>query len=145
MKQLPGNNYEFTQPIQMRTNELISGVRADVAIKLYGDDLEQLVEVGEKIEAVAKGVPGAADVKLEQATGLPLLTVTTDREALVRYGLNPGDVQETVATAVGGEVAGQLFEGDRRFDIVIRLPERIRQDPCRAAGPSHSAARQRQP
>lgn len=130
VKQLPGNNYEFTQPIQMRTNELISGVRADVAIKLYGDDLEQLVEVGEKIEAVAKGVPGAADVKLEQATGLPLLTVTTDREALVRYGLNPGDVQETVATAVGGEVAGQLFEGDRRFDIVIRLPERIRQDPA---------------
>ena len=130
VKQLPGNNYEFTQPIQMRTNELISGVRADVAIKLYGDDLEQLVEVGEKIEALAKGVPGAADVKLEQATGLPLLTVTTDREALVRYGLNPGDVQETVATAVGGEVAGQLFEGDRRFDIVIRLPERIRQDPA---------------
>ncbi len=130
VKQLPGNNYEFTQPIQMRTNELISGVRADVAIKLYGDDLEQLVEVGEKIEAVAKAVPGAADVKLEQATGLPLLTVTTDREALVRYGLNPGDVQETVATAVGGEVAGQLFEGDRRFDIVIRLPERLRQDPA---------------
>jgi heavy metal efflux system protein len=130
VKQLPGNNYEFTQPIQMRMNELISGVRADVAIKLYGDDLEQLVEVGEKIEAVAKAVPGAADVKLEQATGLPLLTVTTDREALVRYGLNPGDVQETVATAVGGEVAGQLFEGDRRFDVVIRLPERIRQDPA---------------
>jgi cobalt-zinc-cadmium resistance protein CzcA len=130
VKQLPGNNYEFTQPIQMRMNELISGVRADVAIKLYGDDLEQLVEVGEKIEAVAKAVPGAADVKLEQATGLPLLTVTTDREALVRYGLNPGDVQETVATAVGGEVAGQLFEGDRRFDIVIRLPERLRQDPA---------------
>ncbi len=130
VKQLPGNNYEFTQPIQMRMNELISGVRADVAIKLYGDDLEELVEVGEKIEAVAKAVPGAADVKLEQATGLPLLTVTTDREALVRYGLNPGDVQETVATAVGGEVAGQLFEGDRRFDIVIRLPERIRQDPA---------------
>ncbi len=130
VKQLPGNNYEFTQPIQMRMNELISGVRADVAIKLYGDDLEQLVEVGEKIEAVAKTVPGAADVKLEQATGLPLLTITPDREALVRYGLNPGDVQETVATAVGGEVAGQLFEGDRRFDIVVRLPERIRQDPA---------------
>jgi len=130
VKQLPGNNYEFTQPIQMRMNELISGVRADVAIKLYGDDLERLVEVGEKIEAVAKTVAGAADVKLEQATGLPLLTITPDREALVRYGLNPGDVQETVATAVGGEVAGQLFEGDRRFDIVVRLPERIRQDPA---------------
>ncbi len=130
VQQLPGNNYEFTQPIQMRMNELISGVRADVAIKLYGDDLEQLVEVGEQIEAVARTVPGAADVTLEQATGLPLLTITPDREALVRYGLNPGDVQETVAIAVGGEVAGQLFEGDRRFDIVVRLPERIRQDPA---------------
>lgn len=133
VKQLPGNNYEFTQPIQMRMNELISGVRADVAIKLYGDDLERLVEVGEKIEAVAKTVPGAADVRLEQATGLPLLSITPDRQALVRYGLNPGTVQDTVATAVGGEVAGQLFEGDRRFDIVIRLPESLRQDPAALA------------
>ena len=107
VKQLPGNNYEFTQPIQMRMNELISGVRADVAIKLYGDDLDTLVEVGKRIEEVAKSVPGAADVKSEQATGLPLLTVTPDRNALVRYGLNPGVVQETVATAVGGEVSGQ--------------------------------------
>ncbi len=133
VKQLPGNNYEFTQPIQMRMNELISGVRADVAIKLYGDDLDILVKVGKQIEDVAKAVPGAADVKLEQATGLPLLTVTPDREALVRYGLNPGAVQETVATAVGGEVSGQLFEGDRRFDIVVRLPERLRQDPAALA------------
>jgi cobalt-zinc-cadmium resistance protein CzcA len=133
VKQLPGNNYEFTQPIQMRMNELISGVRADVAIKLYGDDLDTLVEVGKSIEEVAKSVTGAADVKLEQATGLPLLTVTPDRNALVRYGLNPGVVQETVATAVGGEVSGQLFEGDRRFDIVVRLPERLRQDPAALA------------
>jgi len=127
--EIPGNNYEFTQPIQMRMNELISGVRADVAIKLYGDDLDTLVEVGERIEAVAGSVAGAADVRLEQATGLPLLTITPDRQALIRYGLNPGDVQDTVATAVGGEVAGQLFEGDRRFDIVVRLPEALRQDP----------------
>ncbi|MBP3983825.1 CusA/CzcA family heavy metal efflux RND transporter [Pseudoxanthomonas helianthi] len=133
VKQLPGNNYEFTQPIQMRMNELISGVRADVAIKLYGDELDTLVEVGKRIEAVAKTVPGAADVKLEQATGLPLLAVTPDRQALVRYGLNPGAVQDTVATAVGGEVAGQYFEGDRRFDIVVRLPERLRQDPAALA------------
>lgn len=133
VKQLPGNNYEFTQPIQMRMNELISGVRADVAIKLYGDDLDTLVEVGKRIEEVANSVAGAADVKLEQATGLPLLTVTPDRNALVRYGLNPGVVQETVATAVGGEVSGQLFEGDRRFDIVVRLPERLRQDPAALA------------
>ncbi|MGX5729677.1 efflux RND transporter permease subunit [Pseudoxanthomonas beigongshangi] len=130
VKQLPGNNYEFTQPIQMRMNELISGVRADVAIKLYGDDLDRLVAVGRGIEAVARTVPGAADVKLEQTTGLPLLNITPDRRALARYGLNPGVVQDTVATAVGGEVAGQLFEGDRRFDIVIRLPERLRQDPA---------------
>lgn len=133
VKQLPGNNYEFTQPIQMRMNELISGVRADVAIKLYGDDLDVLVETGRRIEAVAKTVPGAADVKLEQATGLPLLAVTPDRQALVRYGLNPGAVQDAVATAVGGEVAGQYFEGDRRFDIVVRLPERQRQDPAALA------------
>ena len=133
VKQLPGNNYEFTQPIQMRMNELISGVRADVAIKLYGDDLEMLVEVGERIQAVAESVQGSADVKLEQVTGLPLLTVTPDRQALVRYGLNPGVVQETVATAIGGEVSGQLFEGDRRFDLVVRLPERLRQDPAALA------------
>ncbi|GAB3374389.1 efflux RND transporter permease subunit [Azotobacter armeniacus] len=133
VKRLPGNNYEFTQPIQMRMNELISGVRADVAIKLYGDDLERLVAVGQEIEALAKRVPGAADVKLEQATGLPLLSVVPDRQALARYGLNPGAVQDTLATAVGGEVAGQLFEGDRRFDIVVRLPERLRQDPAALA------------
>lgn len=133
MRRLPGNNYEFTQPIQMRMNELISGVRADVAIKVYGDDLDTLVELGERIEAATKRVNGAADVKLEQATGLPLLTITPDRAALARYGLNPGAVQDTVATAIGGEVAGQLFEGDRRFDIVVRLPERLRQDPAALA------------
>ncbi|HPA02345.1 MAG TPA: CusA/CzcA family heavy metal efflux RND transporter, partial [Chiayiivirga sp.] len=127
---LPGNNYEFTQPIQMRFNELISGVRADVAIKLYGDDMATLARVGEQIEAVAGKVNGAADVKLEQTTGLPLLTITPDRAAMARYGLNPGVVQQTVATAIGGEVASQLFEGDRRFDIVVRLPEALRQDPA---------------
>ena len=133
VRQLPGNNYEFTQPIQMRMNELISGVRADVAIKLYGDDLATLAEVGERIEAAARKVPGAADVKLEQVDGLPLLTVTPDRKAMARYGLNPGVVQDTVATAVGGEVAGQFFEGDRRFDIVVRLPEHLRRDPAALA------------
>ena len=131
--ELPGNNYEFTQPIQMRMNELISGVRAEVAIKVFGDDLDTLVEVGEQVTEVAESVPGAADVKLEQTTGLPLLTVTPDRVALARYGLNPGVVQETVSTAVGGEVASQLFEGDRRFDIVVRLPEHLRQDPATLA------------
>lgn len=127
---LPGNNYEFTQPIEMRTNELISGVRADVAVKVFGDDLDTLVDVAEKVEAVARQVTGAADVKTEQATGLPLLTVVPDKAALARFGLNPGTLQATVATAVGGEVASQLFEGDRRFNIVVRLPEHIRVDPA---------------
>ncbi|MDR7134137.1 cobalt-zinc-cadmium resistance protein CzcA [Lysobacter niastensis] len=128
--EIPGNNYEITQPIQMRTNELISGVRSDVAVKIYGDDLDQLVRLAARVQRVVATVPGAADVKTEQATGLPLLTVLPDRQALARYGLNPGDVQDTVATAVGGEVAGQLFEGDRRFDMVVRLPEGQRQDPA---------------
>jgi len=133
VEELPGNNYEFTQPIQMRMNELISGVRADVAVMLYGDDLDTLMDVGRRIEKVAAAVPGAADVRLEQTSGLPLLTVTPDRQKLAGYGLNPGQVQSTVATAVGGQVAGQLFEGDRRFDIVVRLPEELRQDPAALA------------
>ncbi|MGX2089665.1 efflux RND transporter permease subunit [Xanthomonas axonopodis] len=127
---VPGNNYEFTQPIQMRTNELISGVRADVAINVYGDDLATLLKIGQQIEAVAKKVTGAADVRVEQASGLPLLEVVPNRLALASYGLTTNDVQSTVATAVGGEVAGKLFEGDRRFDIVVRLPESLRQDPA---------------
>ena len=129
-REIPGSNYEFTQPIQMRTNELISGVRSDVAVKVYGDDLERLARLATRIERVMREVPGAEDVKSEQVTGLPLLTVTPDPDALARYGLNPGDVQDTVATAVGGAVAGQLFEGDRRFDLVVRLPEALRQDPA---------------
>lgn len=125
---VPGNNYEFTQPIQMRFNELISGVRSDVAVKVYGDDLEVMSEVGEKIEGVLKGVPGAADVKIEQTTGLPLLTVQLDREAIARYGLTVSEVQEVVSTALGGTAVGQIFEGDRRFDLVVRLPEKLRTD-----------------
>ena len=130
---LPGNNYEFTQPIQMRMNELISGVRADVAVKLYGDDLETLEAVGRRIETVARGIRGAADVRLEQGTGLPMLTVTPEPSGLARHGLNQVAVQALVGTAVGGQVAGQLFEGDRRFDLVVRLPESVRSDPARLA------------
>ncbi len=133
VEQLPGNNYEFTQPIQMRTNELISGVRADVAVMVFGDDLDTLLSVGRRIASVASQVPGAADVRVEETSGLPLLTVTPNRAALAGYGLNPGQVQSTVATAVGGQVTGQLFEGDRRFDIVVRLPEALRQDPAALA------------
>jgi len=130
VKEIPGSNYEFTQPIQMRTNELISGVRSDVAVKVYGDDLGRLERLASRVERVMRQVPGAEDVKAEQVTGLPLLTITPDPVALARYGLNPGDVQETVATAIGGTVAGQLFDGDRRFDLVVRLPEALRQDPA---------------
>ncbi|WP_049450629.1 efflux RND transporter permease subunit [Stenotrophomonas maltophilia] len=129
-KEIPGSNYEFTQPIQMRTNELISGVRSDVAVKVYGDNLDQLTRLASQVERVMRSVPGAEDVKAEQVSGLPLLTITPDPAALARYGLNPGDVQETVATAIGGSVAGQLIEGDRRFDLVVRLPEAQRQDPA---------------
>lgn len=125
---VPGNNYEFTQPIQMRFNELISGVRADVAVKVFGDDLDTLNEVAAQIEQVLGGVAGAADVKTEQTTGLPILTVTPKREVLARYGLNVADLQNLVATAYGGETAGLLYEGDRRSDIVVRLPEALRTD-----------------
>ena len=133
VKAIPGNNYEFTQPIQMRMNELIAGVRSDVAIKVYGDDLDQLLTFGKVVEGVAKTVPGAADVKLEQITGLPVLSITPNRPALARYGVAQADLQRTIAIALGGETAGQLFEGDRRFDIVVRLPENIRTDVERLA------------
>jgi cobalt-zinc-cadmium resistance protein CzcA len=127
-QKIPGNNYEFTQPIQMRFNELISGVRSDVAVKVYGDNLEVMNKTGGEIEDVLKTIPGAADVKIEQTTGLPLLTVHLGREAIARYGLAVADVQEVVSTALGGTTAGQVFEGDRRFDLVVRLPEKLRTD-----------------
>ncbi|HUH30133.1 MAG TPA: CusA/CzcA family heavy metal efflux RND transporter [Rhodanobacter sp.] len=123
VRAIPGNNYEFTQPVQMRMNELIAGVRAEVAIKVFGDDLDTLVDLGQQVEKVAASVAGAADVKLEQSTGLPLLTVQPDRAALARYGLAIADLQDTVSIAMGGGPAGQVFEGDRRIDIVVRLPE----------------------
>lgn len=125
---IPGNNYEYTQPIQMRFNELISGVRSDVAVKVYGDDLDTMNATAAQIEAVLKTVPGAADVKIEQTTGLPLLTVQLDREAIARYGLAVDEVQAVVSTALGGTTSGQVFEGDRRFDLVVRLPEKLRTD-----------------
>ena len=126
---VPGNKYEITQPIEMRFNELIAGVRSELAVKVYGDDLDVLVDLAEQVESVLLGVPGAADVRTEQATGLPVLTVTPDRRRLARYGLSISDVQETLQIALGGRSAGQVFEGDRRFDIVVRLPEKLRSNP----------------
>jgi len=125
---IPGQNYEMSQPIQLRFNELISGVRSDVAIKVYGDDLDTLLSVGQQIAPILQSVPGARGVKVEQITGLPTLSVTPDREALARYGLSQEDAQQVIATAIAGTEAGQLFEGDRRFDIVVRLPEALRTD-----------------
>jgi cobalt-zinc-cadmium resistance protein CzcA len=125
---LPGNNYEFSQPIQLRFNELISGVRSDVAVKVFGDDNAVLNDTAAKIQAVLEKVPGAAEVKTEQTTGLPMLTINIDREKTARYGLNVNDVQEALATATGGREAGTLFQGDRRFDIVVRLPDNQRSD-----------------
>jgi cobalt-zinc-cadmium resistance protein CzcA len=128
VEQLPGNAYEFSQPIQLRFNELISGVRSDVAVKLFGDDAEVLNQTAARIAAMLERVDGAAEVKIEQTSGLPMLTVEIDRGKTARYGLNVGDVQEAIATAIGGTGAGTMFEGDRRFDIVVRLPEALRAD-----------------
>ncbi len=124
--QIPGNNYEFSQPVEMRMNELIAGVRADVAVKLFGEDLDKLLETGGAIENIVSGIPGAEDVKLEQVTGLPVLSVTPNRTMLARYGINIKDVQDAVSTATGGRNAGEVFEGDRRFAVVVRLPEATR-------------------
>jgi cobalt-zinc-cadmium resistance protein CzcA len=126
---IPGNRYEFLQPIQMRFNELIAGVRAELAIKVFGDDFDQLIQLGDDIQKVLGQVSGAADVAVEQATGLPVLTIVPDREALARYGISMESLQDFVGTAFGGTVAGQLYNGDQRVDIVVRLPERLRSNP----------------
>ena len=126
--QVPGSNHEFSQPIQLRFNELISGVRSDVAVKVFGDDSEVLDRTAAEIAEALQRVPGATEVKVEQTGGLPVLTVNVDRGKAARHGLNMNEVQETVATAIGGREAGTFFQGDRRFDIVVRLPEAVRQD-----------------
>ncbi len=125
---LPGNNYEFSQPIQLRFNELISGVRSDVAVKVFGDDNALLEQTANRIAAVLQEIPGAAEVKVEQTTGLPMLTVRIDRNQAARYGLNLRDIQDAVSIGIGGKVSGTFFSGDRRFDIVVRLPESVRAD-----------------
>jgi cobalt-zinc-cadmium resistance protein CzcA len=128
LQKLPGNNYEFTQPIQMRFNELIAGVRSDVAVKIFGDDLDTMMNVGEEVSDLLQKVNGASDVKVEQTTGLPMLTVSIKRDLLSRYGLNVYDVQEVVEIALSGKSAGAVFVGDRRFDLMVRLPESSRND-----------------
>ena len=125
---MPGNAFEISQPIQLRFNELISGVRSDLGIKVYGDDLDQLLESGNEIAGLLNSIPGAEGVKVEQVAGLPVLSFEPNRAALYRYGLNITDVQDVLAAAAGGEEAGQLFEGDQRFALVVRLPEHLRSD-----------------
>ena len=127
VSQYPGNLYEFSQPIELRFNELISGVRSDVAVKIFGDDLNVLREKAEGVESVLKKIEGASDVKTEQSSGLSTLQITVDRESVARYGINVADVQDVVSLAVGGKQAGLFFEGDKRFDIVVRLPEGLRE------------------
>jgi cobalt-zinc-cadmium resistance protein CzcA len=123
-----GNKYDVTQPIEMRFNELIGGVRSDVAVKLYGDNLTALNSTAQKIAAVLQTVPGAADVRVAQTRGFPTFDIRFDRDAISRYGLTMKDVADTVSIAMGGREAGQIFEGDRRFDVVVRLPDAKRHD-----------------
>jgi cobalt-zinc-cadmium resistance protein CzcA len=126
--EIPGGNYEVSQPIQLRVNELISGIRSDVGIKIFGDDLDTLVRVAGQVQAIVEKIPGATDVRTQQVEGLPVLTVKINRAALARYGISVADVQALVEVAVGGKSAGLVFDGDRRFDLVVRLPEHLRTD-----------------
>jgi cobalt-zinc-cadmium resistance protein CzcA len=128
LQKVPGNKYEFTQPIQMRFNELLSGVRADVAVKVFGDDLNTLLDLGKEIEELLVTIPGAADIRTEQITGLTVLSIHMNRARMSRYGLNVADVQEAISIAIGGKTAGIVYEGDRRFNLQVRLPESLRRN-----------------
>jgi len=128
IEQVPGNKYEIIQPIEMRFNELIAGVRSDIAVKVFGNDLEILLAKGKEIEEVISKIPGASDVAVEQITGLPVLNLELDRDLMARLGINVSDVQEVVAIAIGGKSAGKVYEQDRSFEILVRLSEDIRND-----------------
>lgn len=125
---VPGSAYELSQPIQLRFNELISGVRSDVAVKVFGDDMAVLNKTAAEIAETLQTLDGASEVKVEQTAGLPVLTINIDRDKAARFGLNVGDVQDTIAVAVGGRQAGTLYEGDRRFDMIVRLSDALRTD-----------------
>jgi len=128
VRNLPGQNYEFSQPIELRMNELVAGVRGDVAVKVYGDELDAMAKYANTIAEVLKSVPGAEDIKVEQTQGLPFVTIDVDRAAIARYGLNVKDVQDVIEIAMGGMQAGQVIQGDRRFDLIVRLPENLREN-----------------
>lgn len=125
---IPGIDYEFTQPIEMRFNELITGVRADIAVKIFGEDLDYLNQKAIEIKKLIEVVPGAADVIMEKTAGLPQMIVTYQREKLARYGLSTEELNTQLSMAFGGAVAGKLFEGERRFDMVVRYQEKFRTD-----------------
>ena len=128
VEKLPGNIYEFSQPIQLRFNELLAGVRGDIAVKVFGEDFDIMLKAANQIAAILRATPGADDVKVEQVTGLPLLDIKVDKGAIARYGLSLVAVQDTIGAAVGGEPAGTIFEGDRRFPIIVRLRDNLRED-----------------
>ena len=128
LNELPGNSYEFTQPIEMRFNELISGVRSDVAIKIYGDEFDVMQKTAETLAKTLEKIPGAADVKTTQTTGLPVLEAKINRDQASSLGVNPYDAIQVLSLATGGGFAGQIFEGDRRFDILVKLKENQRSD-----------------
>ena len=123
---LIGNLYEFTQPIEMRFNELIAGSRSDLAVKIYGDDLTQLTGAADDVADTLREIEGAADVRMQQVTGFPTLDIAFDRPAIARYGLNVEEVAQSVAIALGGRPAGLVFEGDRRFEVIVRLEDATR-------------------
>ncbi len=125
---VPGNKYEFTQPIEMRFNELIAGVRADVALRIYGDDLDTLKAAGDKAAILIANVAGAKDARVEQMSGLPMLSVEPNRDHLALLGLTIVDVQDAIQTAISGVKTGLIYEGDRRFNLVVRMSEDISQD-----------------
>ncbi|CCE04282.1 Nickel and cobalt resistance protein cnrA [Bradyrhizobium sp. STM 3843] len=128
VSRLPGNAYEFTQPIQMRFNELLAGVRGDIAVKVFGDEFEPMLRAADEIAASLRAVRGAEDVKVEQASGLPVLEIKVDKAAIARRGLSVSAVHDVIGAAVGGQEAGVIFEGDRSFEIIVRLPESVRAD-----------------
>jgi cobalt-zinc-cadmium resistance protein CzcA len=125
---IPGNRYEFLQPIQMRFNELLAGVRAELAIKVFGDDFETLASLGNEVESAISQIEGIADVQVEQTTGLPLLSIIPIAEKIMQYRISTAELQAQVATAIGGTVAGKFYQGDMRSDIVVRLDEELRND-----------------
>ncbi|PIK71718.1 CusA/CzcA family heavy metal efflux RND transporter, partial [Methylobacterium frigidaeris] len=125
---LAGNVYEFSQPIQLRFNELLAGTRGDLAVKVFGEEFEPMLKAANQVAAALKGIDGAEDVKVEQTAGLPFLEIRIDKAEAGRYGLSTGAIQEVIGAAIGGKEAGVVFEGDRRFPIVVRLTDKVRED-----------------